>query len=154
MNIREAKVDDAEGACAVLRRSIVELCHLDHHGDAELIQQWLANKTPDNVRAWITARDNHVFVACADEIIVGVAAITNSGYVSLNYVAPESRFRGVSNSLLAGLEDEARKLGAKSCRLTSTETAYAFYQSAGYIENDASGHGTEAASGHLMTKRI
>jgi hypothetical protein len=60
MQIREAIFDDAEEACRVLRRSIVELCELDHKGDTDALDLWLANKTPRNLRRWMT--ESHVFV--------------------------------------------------------------------------------------------
>src|SRR5436305_300280 len=33
MQVREARAEDAEEACAVLRRSIIELCSADHRHD-------------------------------------------------------------------------------------------------------------------------
>jgi len=45
--VRTATPEDAEAACAVIRRSIVECCIEDHHGDSALLAAWLANKTPD-----------------------------------------------------------------------------------------------------------
>jgi hypothetical protein len=49
MLIRHAKIEDARAACAILRRSIVELCHVDHGGDEVLLGKWLSNKTVENV---------------------------------------------------------------------------------------------------------
>jgi hypothetical protein len=49
MEIRDAVPADAAAACAVLRRSIVELCGLDHRSDPEILARWLANKTPEIV---------------------------------------------------------------------------------------------------------
>jgi hypothetical protein len=68
--------EDAEEACQVLRRSIVELCDLDHKGDTNALDLWLSNKTPRNLRRWIT--ENHVFVAAEDGVILGVSAVDNS----------------------------------------------------------------------------
>jgi len=132
MIVREAVPEDADEACAILRRSITELCHADHGGDAANLEPWLANKTPGNVRAWINAPQASVFVASDGKALLGVSAITDSGHVTLNYVAPEARFRGVSRLLLRRLEDRARELGIATCRLKSTETAHKFYLSAGY----------------------
>ena len=44
--VRKAEPRDAEAAAVVLRRSITELCTLDHDGDADTLAKWLANKTP------------------------------------------------------------------------------------------------------------
>ncbi len=106
MQIRRATAEDADAACRILRRSITELCGADHHGDAETLAQWLANKTPDNMRRWIA--QTHVFVAAEGERLPGVGAINDAGEIMLNYVAPEARFRGVSKAMLARLESCAR----------------------------------------------
>jgi hypothetical protein len=38
-----------------LRRSIRELCVADHGHNEHVLSAWLADKTPENVRAWITS---------------------------------------------------------------------------------------------------
>ncbi|HJU15215.1 MAG TPA: hypothetical protein VJ770_01985 [Stellaceae bacterium] len=58
MKIRDAIPADAPAACAVLRRSIVELCGADHGGDPEILRHWLANKTPQIVASWIAKPGN------------------------------------------------------------------------------------------------
>ncbi len=141
MDIRKAHTEDAEQACAVLRHSIQELCHADHSGDAAKLASWLANKTPENVAAWISNPQNLVVVATDGETILGVAAITKAGEITLNYVSPEARFRGVSKALVEHLEAQARQLGLDRCTLNSTETARKFYLSLGYEEQTASANG-------------
>ena len=108
MHIRRAKTDDA-AACAVLRRSITELCRADHGGDAILLGKWLSNKTVENLTRWIM--QTHFVVAEERETILGVAAMNASGKITLNYVSPEARFRGVSKALVQQLESKARALG-------------------------------------------
>jgi hypothetical protein len=63
MKIRDAVVEDAPASCQVLRRSISELCVADHRGDATILAQWLANKTPEIVASWIAQPGNSVLVA-------------------------------------------------------------------------------------------
>jgi GNAT superfamily N-acetyltransferase len=130
MRIREARSEDAAAACDVLRRSITELCSLDHGNDRALLDPWLANKTPKNVAAWIAG--SHVLVAEEGDRLIGVAGLTSTGYVTLNYVAPEARFRGVSKALQHALETKAAALGCRSCTLDSTKTAERFYRAQGY----------------------
>lgn len=134
MQVRQARAEDAEAACVVLRRSIAELCRDDYRSDAPTLAAWLANKTPDNVRTWIGDPNNYVLVAAEDRAILGVAAIQSSGRVSLNYVSPDARFRGVSKALMRELETKALELGVAACTLESTETARQFYLSMGYSE--------------------
>ncbi len=132
MLIRKATVEDAPEACDVLRRSITELCEADHRNDPKLLDPWLANKRPSTVAAWIANPDAHVFVAIDSGAIVGVGAVTSTGEITLNYVSPAARFRGVSKELLKELEAEALRRGNACVTLTSTRTAYQFYRSAGY----------------------
>jgi GNAT superfamily N-acetyltransferase len=134
MEIRAACIEDAEQACVVLRRSIQDLCHADHEGDPARLVGWLANKTPDNVAAWISNPHSLVFVATEGALILGVAAMTTAGEITLNYVSPDARFRGVSKALIDRLEAQARELGLDRCTLHSTRTAREFYLSRGYQE--------------------
>ena len=150
MQIREAHTEDAEQACAVLRHSIQDLCYADHSGDAARLASWLANKTPENVAAWISNPQNVVVVATEGETILGVAAMTKAGEITLNYVSPDARFRGVSKALMEHLEAQARQLGLDQCTLNSTETARQFYLSLEYREQTASAIG----SGRPMAKAL
>ena len=133
MNIRRATIEDAHEACAVLRRSISELCLLDHGGDPKFLARWLSNKTVENVRRWIL--ESHFFVAEEGGALLGCAAMIDSGKITLNYVAPGARFRGVSKALMSRLEATANALGIPECSLESTQTALRFYRSLGYVES-------------------
>jgi GNAT superfamily N-acetyltransferase len=84
------------------------------------------------VRTWIGNPDSHVLVADEGGVILGIAAIQNTGRISLNYVSPDARFRGVSKALMDQLELKASQLGLRVCTLESTETARQFYLSLGY----------------------
>ncbi len=132
MLIRPAHEDDAGKACEVLRRSIVELCEADHHGDPDILMRWLANKTIGNVAAWIRDPDHRIFVADDGGRILAVGGIKTSGEITLNYVSPDARFRGVSRAMMARLEETAAADGHDDTFLTSTQTARRFYLSIGY----------------------
>lgn len=150
MNLRRATEADAAQACEVLRRSITELCRLDHGGDAALLARWLSNKTVENAHRWIA--DSHFFVAEENGRLLGCAAMNAAGKITLNYVAPEARFRGVSKSLVVTLEATATKLGLAECRLESTQTALRFYRGhrvcgrRGELHPAADGHTGEGAA--------
>lgn len=131
--IRDATPDDAEKACTVLRASISQLCGADHRDDPEILARWLANKTPDNVAAWADGDGRSMLVVVEDEAILAVGGVRDSGEVTLNYVSPSARFRGVSAMLLAALEARAIQRGAGGrVHLLSTETAHRFYLARGY----------------------
>lgn len=132
MIIRPIRIEDAEAACDVLRRSIRELCAADHNNDPAILDKWLSNKTPEQMRSWIANPDARHFVSAENDRILAVGAVTKGGEILLNYVSPDARFRGVSKAMLERLEAEAAALGNKVCVLTSTATARAFYRAAGY----------------------
>ena len=134
ISIRDAVVDDAVAAADVRVRSITELCAPDHHNDPAILARWLSNKSPEIFKSWIVQPDNSVLVAIENNTIIAVGSVTDRGEITLNYVLPAVRFRGVSRALLAALEQRARDKGNTRCTLRSTETARRFYRSAGYVE--------------------
>lgn len=135
LRIREANAGDAEAACEVLRRSITELCQLDYEGVPGRLEQWLANKTPETVNNWISQDGFTLLLAEEGSVIAGVAGLTDSGLILLNYVSPDWRFRGVSTALLAFMERQALQAGVEKAQLESSKTALLFYQSRGYRAN-------------------
>ena len=133
MIIRRAVAADAEAASLVLRRSIVALCGRDHGNDPEILESWLANKTPEKFRDWVADEDAFCFVAAGDDgTLLGVGLISKEGEIRLNYVSPAARFQGVSTALIDAMEQEARKIGLARITLNSTATAQRFYQARGY----------------------
>jgi GNAT superfamily N-acetyltransferase len=117
MHIRDAVPEDAPAACEVVRRSISELCSADHHNDPVILGRWLANKTPEIVASWIVKPANPVLVAVESGSILAVGAVTDAGEITLNYVSPDARFRGVSRALLIALETRAQQWGKERCTL-------------------------------------
>lgn len=139
MLVRPARFEDAEEIASVLRRSIRELCFLDHSGEAQALEEWLGNKTADNVRLWIAAPDRHIVVAEDNDTILGVGGASRVGEITLNYVAPEARFQGVSKSIIGALEAYLHALGLRQSTLTSTRTAHRFYLALGYADTKKPG---------------
>ncbi|WP_342760665.1 GNAT family N-acetyltransferase [Bradyrhizobium sp. CSA207] len=135
-------------------RSIAELCTSDHKGDPAILERWLGNKTPDVFRAWIRQSDNNLLVAIDCERVVGVGSVTDQGQITLNYVSPDARFRGVSKTLLAALECRAASRGCLFCTLNSTETARRFYLAQGYVETGVPGGHFGTSSGYPMSKSL
>src|SRR5690349_16060857 len=111
MKIRDAVPKDAPAACEMLRRSITVLCGADHRNDPVILGRWLANKTPEIVGSWIIQPGNSVLVAVDDHSIIAVGAVTDAGEITLNYVSPDARFRGLSRAMLTALEARALERG-------------------------------------------
>ena len=154
MQIRDGKPEDAAKACAVLRRSIIELCEADHHGDPGMLAAWLSNKTPDNVALWMRRADASYFLAIDRAAIAAIGAVTDAGEILLNYVSPDARFCGASRELLAAMEVRAAERGATRCTLISTETARRFYLARGYVETGAPVRKFGMESGYPMAKSL
>ena len=139
MTVRNAQPGDAEPACALVRRSILELCKLDHAHDPLTLEGWLCNKTPQNMEVWITTPGTTCFLAEIDEALAGVGVVTDYGEVLLAYVAPEFRFRGVTSALLERMERHAHAQHADRMSLTTTDTARAFFLARGYAPEEEIG---------------
>lgn len=153
LNIRDALVSDAEICSEVLCASIRELCISDHGGDEQLISRWVENKTPENFRNWIQDSGMTIHVAEISEAIVAVGGIDDVSGITLNYVAPDYRFRGVSKKMLRSLESVLRVKGAVQAKLTSTEAAHSFYQAAGW-QDVAEPEIWLGMKGYPMSKRL
>ena len=130
MQVKPAEIADADAAIDVIRRSIQQLCELDHNNDPATLSMWLANKTADNMRLWIA--DHTVLVAVEGERIAGVASVRADGHVLLNYVAPEARFHGASKRLMQAIEAWGASRGHQWLTLDSSATALRFYRSVGW----------------------
>jgi GNAT superfamily N-acetyltransferase len=154
LQVRDASNADADAACEVMRRSIAELCVQDHHNDPQILKRWLANKQPEIFRSWVARTGNSVMVAVESDRILAVGSVTDAGDITLNYVSPDARFRGISRRLLTALEVRAGERGNTHCTLVSTATARRFYVANGYAEvGPAQGHfGTN--SGIPMRKAL
>jgi len=139
IRLRRAQPGDAEPACALVRRSILELCKLDHGNDALTLEGWLCNKTPENMLVWITTPGTTCFLAEIDETLAGVGVVTDYGEVLLAYVTPEFRFRGVTSTLLDQMERHAKPQYADRMSLTTTDTARAFFLARGYSPEEEIG---------------
>lgn len=154
IEIRAAVAADALAACEVLRRSIAELCVADHDDDPEILGRWLANKIPEIIASLIALSDNSVLVAVEGDTILAVGSVTDAGEITLCYVSPNARFRGISRALLGALETRAAECGNKRCTLHSTLTARRFYRAAGYTEDGPPDGKFGARGGYPMSKPL
>jgi GNAT superfamily N-acetyltransferase len=153
MIIRDATEEDALAACDVMRRSIAELCVADHRNDPAILGRWLSNKTPEIFKSWIRP-GNTLLVAVEDSAILAVGCVTDAGEITLNYVSPDARFRGVSAALLSALEVRAKEHGNQRCTLNSTETARRFYLARGYSDDGPPAGKFGTTSAYPMSKRL
>ena len=126
IEVRDAVREDAPAACEVIRRSISELCEADHRNDPEILRRWLANKTPEIVASWIVQPGNSVLVAVEDASTLAVGSVTDTGEITLNYVSPDARFRGVSRAMLTALKQERSNEALIDARCLAPKRLIAF----------------------------
>ncbi len=154
MQIRDAIAEDAAAACHVLRQSIEQLCEADHRNDPVILARWLSNKTAANVAAWMARADSSLLLVVEDDGILAVGNVTDAGEITLNYVAPNARFRGASRILLAALEARAVLRGNLRCNLFSTETAHRFYRARDYVDDGPPDRKYGTEGGYKMSKAL
>src|SRR6266850_3814611 len=135
---RTAQLKDAEAAVLVLRRSITELCVVDHHNDRTTLEEWLRNKTAEEFRSWLEARSSFCVVTESDDKVNGVGLLNRDGEIQLCYVTPEVQGHGFGSAILTALENKAKTWGLLKLHLESTASARAFYEKQGYISVGAS----------------
>jgi len=132
IEIRTAVPLDAAAACALLRRSIEQGCAPDHRDRPDVLDTWLANKTPENVAGWFASATNHAIVAERDGELLGLALLTQAGKLALCYVEPEALRIGVGRALLTAVEDQARAWNIRKLHLHSPASTATFFERHGY----------------------
>ena len=145
--VREAGLADAYAMAELRARSIKDLCAADHRDDSAAIAAWVG--PPDQFVRIMEYPDNVLLVAEIDGALAGLAGLYGD-MVTLNYVDPNYRFRGVSKALMEATEARLRDGGVTLGRLRSTATALAFYRAQGWVET---GPGTPD-DGTPMEKRL
>ncbi len=105
---------------------------LDHANDAAILSAWLANKTHENLAAWMAAPGAAAWGAYRGETMVGFA-LRAQATLALCYVVPDALHRGVGRALLQNIEAHAREAGLATLDLESTRTAEPFYRRHGYV---------------------
>ena len=101
-------------------------------GDTVILGKWLANKTPATIARWISGSTSTLYVAESDGQVAGVGGIDDGSVITLNYVSPAHRFKGVTGAMLTAMEDVLRQKGVALAELTSTTTAHGFYVHMGW----------------------
>lgn len=130
--IRCPNSNDADQISDVLIRSITDLCTADHNQDPDILADWIANKSPQDVAEWINGPFHLRVAESTDGKIAAVGMFTQTGDVQLLYVAPEYQSQGFSRALLSHIEQDLLTMGVATAHLVSTQTAHLFYLSQGW----------------------
>lgn len=132
--LRVAVAGDEQSVCALLRRSIADGCAVDHRDHPAVLENWLSNKTPQNVRIWLGSPSNYMVVAHSGTALVGVALLNQAGKLALCYVEPALVRQGIGRALLADVEMQARRWNISKLHLHSPVSAAGFFARLGYAD--------------------
>lgn len=152
ITIRPARPEDASAASRILTASITALCGADHGHDPEAVAEWTANKTPEGVARMIATGGIRIAELDGTPAAVGALDLVR-GTITLNYVDPAYRRRGLSAALLVAMEAELAASGAVTAKLTSTATARDFYLRHGW-RNAGPGRTGQWILGFPLEKRL
>jgi GNAT superfamily N-acetyltransferase len=133
-NLRVAVPGDEQSVCELLRRSIAEGCAPDHRDHPGVLESWLSNKTPQNVRTWVTSPSNYMVVADDGDAVIGVALLNQAGKLALCYVDPARLHQGVGRAMLAAVEAQARDWNISKIHLHSPVSAATFFTRLGFAD--------------------
>lgn len=125
--IRAARPQDAKAICRVQNAAVRRL---PEGCPPEVVSAWSGACTPDAVRQDIL-QGVAGFVALVRKELVGFAVLAGD-LVRVVCVHPAHARSGLGSTLLARLEEEARRRGVRSLRLNASPKAKPFYQARGY----------------------
>jgi putative acetyltransferase len=134
VEIRRYKLGEEGAVWSVYFAATRESIARDYHPD--LINRWAPQNQDMNVWARRLAKKNP-FVAVVEREIVGMAEIESDGFIDYFYVHPRWQGRGIGKSLLATLEREAAKAGARAIFADVSVTAKPFFVARGFIVTQA-----------------
>ncbi|MBP8005695.1 MAG: GNAT family N-acetyltransferase [Acinetobacter sp.] len=126
--IEIAQQQDAKVILNVIKKSIVS-CSLDHQGNQNVIDEWLSNKTEENIINWIN--NSYSYVYKKDNKIVGFILMSKGGVILLNYVLPDYQGDGIGSVMIDFIISLSHQLN--KITLESTLTAKKFYERKNFI---------------------
>lgn len=131
-SVRPARLDEAKAIANLVRGSISELCLDDQDDDDSRLDQWLADKTENDIAAMIADDTLSFYVIGCSTGLAAAGCHRDDGVILMNYVSPFYRFQGLSARMIGFLEDSIAAQGRATARLVSTRTAITFYEDRGW----------------------
>lgn len=132
--LRVAVPGDEQSVCELLRRAIAEGCAADHRDHPGVLDNWLSNKTPRNVLAWLASPSNYMIVADSGSALLGVALLNQAGKLALCYVDPAAMRHGIGRAMLDAVEAQARNWNIGKLHLHAPSGAAGFFARLGYAD--------------------
>lgn len=128
--IEIAQQQDSKAILNVIKQSI-ESCSLDHDNNQNVIDEWLSNKTEENIINWIN--NSYSYVYKKDNKIVGFILMSKGGVILLNYVLPDYQGDGIGSAMVDFVISLSSSYQIDKIKLESTLTARKFYESKEFV---------------------
>ena len=132
LEVRVATAGDAPAVADLFYYTILHVNFGDYN--ASQVGAW-AGPAPDP-GLWVGRIAEHggrrMFVATAQEEIVGFAELEEDGHLDTLYVHHEHQGRGIATALLDRIEAEARRLGLARLYTEASITAEPFFRAKGF----------------------
>ncbi len=128
MNIREAKLEDAERISSLIH-SVAHYFTLEPDGKGA--EQFLDSISPAAIGVYISSPEYYYLVAIQNEKIAGVVALKEGTHLFHLFVAPEFQKKGLSRQLWEAVQTNA-KVDGKEYTVNSTPYAVPIYEKLGF----------------------
>ncbi|WP_250445564.1 GNAT family N-acetyltransferase [Actinotalea sp. C106] len=129
VTVRRCVPADAGATLAVFRRAVHVTAAADY--SPEQLEAW----APHGLDAdrWASRQSQrNAAVAVVGERVVGFTDVDATGYVDMMFVDPDHARRGVATALMAWVQEEAVRLGARRLTTHASETARRFFEAHGF----------------------
>ncbi len=134
--VRQSVSSDSTMVVEVLQRSILDVCGRDYGYDKSILNNWIENKTVDNVTSWIHHAELLSFSCLSEKTVIGFSLANIKGEILLLYVLPAFVGKGVGKLLYSSMEDSLKECGVTRVVSHSTITAKPFYLKMGFTQFD------------------
>lgn len=127
--LRQAALLDLPEMKQLFRDTILTVCSNEY--DAEQRNVWASSS--DKSERWENlVNEQFVLLAVKENAIVGFGSLLNGDYLDFMYVHKDHQRQGIAELLLAALETEAIREGAKVITSDISKTARLFFEKKGY----------------------
>jgi putative acetyltransferase len=134
LEIRRYQRGEEPGVWAVYFAATRESIARDYHPD--LIERWAPER--HDMSQWVERLEQkQPFIAIINQEIVGMAEIEPYGFIDYFYVHPRWQRKGIGKALLATIESEAAKAGARIVFADVSLTAKSFFLARGFRISEA-----------------
>jgi GNAT superfamily N-acetyltransferase len=134
--IEKFQPGQAEAVSRLIQRNLLEINSRDYPAEfiSFLVEQFSPERVVEN------AQVQHLFVAVADEKVIGTGGLANFGsaetpryYGVAVFVEPECQGKGIGQQIMAAVEAQAVELGAEKITVRAAIGARRFYEKLGYV---------------------